>query len=1017
MKTTSMLRAGVAPAALGLALVATPAFAQAQTAADEGDSGGAPIIVTGSRIARPNLEANSPIAVVTGDQTTEHGDVTLDTFLNTLPQVNPAGTTTSNNPGNNGQANINLRGLGANRNLVLINGRRAMVSSSDQTVDLNTIPQSLIERIDVMTGGAGAAYGADAIAGVVNMVLKRDFHGIDARATYSNSVPYLDSRELQLSGTFGLNFGDGRGNIAVAVEYAEREQLVKSQRGFASQATSTTNTPPMGRYISSGSNLPDQNVINSVFAKYGVSAAQAPTASNIMFNNDGTLIGRGIFNSPVDVANYRFAANGSDKAAANQLFYPDFYSYNFDYVNLLVLPLNRKSAFVTSHYEFSPAIDVFVQGNYTKYDASTALAPTPVGTTIENPCGTGATRAKSNLVTCGKTITGLIAPITNPFIPADLATILASRSMDDPALTGSGATEGVRISKRFLDTGLRQQDFTNEVYQILGGLRGEFAPGWRYEAYFSYGHTKINQTARGNIDVQKVQNLLEAADGGKSICAGGFDPFGIKPLSQACTDYVSATGRTQTDFTQKVYQGYVTGNVLKLPAGDLAVNAGVERREFSYKFDPGALFGPIAGFNTATPDHGTNSFTDFFGEVLVPLVADAAWAKRLELSLGYRHSRSAFNDIQNGVTGKPQNSSAYKAELTWQPIDEVRLRGSYQRSVRAPNFGELFSGGGSFPQYFDPCSATTAFRKNGGAAALALCQATGVSTPSYVQTPGSQAYLGISGNTGLKPEKADTWTAGVVFNSGRFVASLDYYNIRLKDTIFTPDPNIIIGACYNYFGKNPTLSASSPYCEGIKPGRTPDISFISVPASLGGDSSGYFQAINQGQIKTSGLDFQAAYRLPTDFAKPGSQLNVGFTANYLFDYKVEELPGVTINYAGTASYFGAGLGTSFPKFRGNLNLDWVLKPVTLSTRIRYIDSMKNRAAVQFAGESFTGPGAVAYVDIAAQVEINQLTLRIGANNLFNRKPPTYSPNVQSGTDPSLYDVVGRRLFVSARIRY
>jgi iron complex outermembrane recepter protein len=214
----------IAAAGTAIALLSsTSAFAQASPADDSED---ATIIVTGSRIARPNLDSNSPVVVVTGEETTKQADITLDTFLNSLPQVNPAGGTTSNNPGNGGQSNINLRGLGSNRNLVLVNGRRPMVSGTDQSVDLNTIPQGLIDRIDVVTGGAGATYGADAIAGVVNIILKKDFEGLDLRATYANSIPETDAREYQISGVIGGNFADGRGNIALAVEYSNRQGLI-----------------------------------------------------------------------------------------------------------------------------------------------------------------------------------------------------------------------------------------------------------------------------------------------------------------------------------------------------------------------------------------------------------------------------------------------------------------------------------------------------------------------------------------------------------------------------------------------------------------------------------------------------------------------------------------------------------------------------------------------------------------------------------------------------------------------
>ena len=695
------------------------------TANAPASSPGEQIVVTGSRIARPNLTSNSPIAVVTGEQTVKNADITLETFLNTLPQVNPAGTTTSNNPGNGGQSNVDLRGLGPNRNLVLIDGRRPMASATNLAVDLNTIPQGLIERIDVITGGAGAAYGADAIAGVVNIILKNNFQGIELRGQYANSLPSMDAREYQVSGLIGANFDDGRGNVAVSVDYSNRQSLGKLQRKFSQQATSTTPTPPVGRLVLGAGNPATQAAIDAVFATYGVPATATPrSGSRILFNTDGTLFGGGVFNSPEDVVNYRYDPLGLDAAAANQSLFPDLYSYNFDLTNLLVLPLKRKSVFLRGNYEVDPHAEVFMQGGYTEYSSQTGLAATPVGTSIECPTASPfrVTRAHSALVTCGRTATALIVPTTNPFIPADLRTILNSRTGDDLNLVGAGATEPFRIAKRFLDTGLRISKVKNQVLQGLVGLRGEIVPRWRYEVSYSWGRTIIDSVATGNVDVQKVQNLLEAADGGASLCTGGFNPFGIQPLTPECVAYVQAgAGITKTTFTQKIIQGYVTGDVVDLPAGALSIVAGAEQRRFNYVFDPGNLFGPIAGFNTSVPAHGTNKFTDYFGEMRIPLFKDQPFARSAEIDLSYRSSTSDFNDIQNGVNGKPQTNSAYGITASWEPIDRIRLRGSYQHSVRAPNFGELFSGGGSFPQYFDPCSINTNFRATGGAAATALC--------------------------------------------------------------------------------------------------------------------------------------------------------------------------------------------------------------------------------------------------------------------------------------------------------
>lgn len=999
-------------------VVATPAFAQTEEAPAEGEA----IVITGSRILRPNLEANSPVTTVTGLETTQNADVTLDTFLNTLPQVNPAGTTTSNNPGNGGQSNIDLRGLGANRNLVLVDGRRPMVSASNQTVDLNTIPQGLIERIDVLTGGAGAAYGADAIAGVVNIILKDDFEGVDLRANYSNSMPQTDAREYQISGTIGGNFAEDRGNFALSVEYAERQGLIKAQRPFAAQATSTTGSFPTGSLVNSASNPYSQTVVNSIFTAYGVPTAQLPLTNQLAFNSDGTLFGVGTFNNPRDVVNFRYALNSP--ANPNLNYFPDFYSYNFDIVNILVLPLERYSAFTRGNYKVNDSFEFFVQGAYTNYKSATALAPTPVSTGIVNTTSTAsALNARSPLVAPGQRITGFVVPVTNPFLQAspDLVALVNSRTGDDPLLTGSGAAEGVRIGYRFLGTGLREQRLENEVIQGLAGLRGEIAPNWRYEAYYSWGKTVIDQRATGNVNVQKVQQLLEAPDGGVSLCAGGFNPFGIQPFSQACVDFVDEVGVTKTTFTQKIAQAYVTGQLAELPAGPLSVVFGAEKRDFRYEFDPGALFGPIAGFNTSTPDLGTNSFLDFFGEASIPILKDAPLAESLELTLTARHSKSDFNDIQNGIDGSPSNDWSYGGTLTWSPVRELRFRASYQHSVRAPNFGELFSGGGSFPQIFDPCSNNSNFRATRGAAAATICQATGVSAGTintFVATPGAQAFITVTGNPNLKPEKSDAFTAGFVFNALGFTGSIDYYNIKVKDTIFSPDVNEIIASCYGYNDINPSLNATSPYCGGLFRSNN-NIAAIFLPPSLGGDpATGYFQAVNQGSVKTSGIDFQLGYNLPTEFVGPESSISFNLLLNYLFDFKVTGLGGLQTDYAGTASYFGAGLGTSFPEWKGTMNVGFNLnKAFSLQSRVRYIDGMENRAARQYVGEKFTGPGAVWYFDFALQGQVDNMTLRLGLNNAFDRKPPTYAPNVQSGTDPSTYDVIGRRFYVSTRLKF
>lgn len=1005
----------------------TNAYAQ-DTAPADADSGDT-IVVTGSRIARPNLEANSPISVVSGDALQAKGDITLDTYLNTLPGVNPAGTTTSNNPPNGGQSNIDLRGLGPNRNLVLVDGRRPMVSSSDQTVDLNTIPQALIKRVDVITGGAGAAYGADAIAGVVNLVLKDDFSGLDARAGYSNSLPKTDAREWFLSATGGLNFNDNRGNITVSYERSGRQGMIKSQRSFASVATATTTFLPEGLYQPGTDNAPTQASVDAYFAQFGAAAGTVPhDGSKISFNTDGSLFAIGTFNNPFDVINFRYPIDGS----VNTNLFPDVYSYNFDIVNILVLPLKRETVFGKAKYELSDAIQFFGQGNYTHYTSVSALAPSPVSTvTLEDANGTDPLRANSPLVAPGKTISSsLVVPVTNPFIPAALRTLLATRTGDNLNLVGSGATEPFLMRSRTLGIGIRQSVYDNKVYQFLGGFKGEIAPNWNYEVSYSQGKTKIIESQTGNVDTEKLLGLLNAPDGGNSLCAGGFNPFGRNPLSQACIDYLSVSLDLTTIFKQKIAQGFITGQLADLPAGPLSVVIGAEHRKFNYDFDPGVVGGPVSGLNAQAPASGQNQFTDIFGELGVPLVKDASWAQSLELTLGGRYSRSKAQDNLTGTKSPSRGDWAYKAELSYQPVDFLRLRGAYQHSVRAPNFAELFDASGDNPQYFDPCSVTSQARTTRGdhVAVSSLCTTgNGSRSPGdvtvgngYVQTPGTQIGLEVEGNPNLKPESANTFTAGLVLSNmqgglSRLRVSLDYYNIKVKDVILQPDANRIVANCYNYYGNNPSLSGRDINCEYI--------------SRAGGDILGFgpnfandqYQGTNGGFIKTSGIDFQLGYDLDTPFVGEDSKLSFNLLMNYLIDYKTKELDDQpTIDLAGTVSVFGAPLGGSQPRWKGVLDTTFALdKNVALTSRIRYINKMVNRYSKIYPGETeFEGVPTVWYFDFGANFTFEEkFDLRLGVNNAFNKQPPEYSPNVQSGTDPSLYDVVGRRFYVQAGVKF
>lgn len=1000
---TALFSAG----AIGAAMQTTPALAQTEQLSE--------ITVTGSRIVRRDFVSNSPITTFPAEQVVRNADITVDTFLNTLPKVAPAGTTTSNNPGNGGQSNVDL-GLGANRNLVLLDGRRAMPSASDLTVDINTIPQAMIESIEIVTGGASAVYGADAVTGAVNFKLKRDFEGVDVRYSYSDSTEHWDASEYVISAVMGGNFSEGRGNAIFGFDYAKREGLIKSQRSFAANATSTTSFLPEGNYIP-GSNGPTQAAVDALFAGYvpGYVAGDARTTT-LGFNLDGTLYSRGVFNSPLDVVNYRYP---EDCNWINCNFFPDFHSYNFDSVNIMTLPLERRSFMGKMNYEFEGGVEVFGLAAWTEYDSTQALAPTPFPTvTTRAPGFASSVQATSIYVEPGASVSNnLVVPVTNPWIPADFMTLLNSRTGNNPSLVGSGATEPFMMRQRTVSAGLRTSDYTNTVAQYMVGAKGPIGEKWGWEISYSEGYTEIDQKQGGNLDTNRVYELINAADGGVSRCGPtGFNIFGANPLSPECVSYITVASTLTRDFEQRVGEAVITGDVAELAAGPLSVALGYQGRYFDYELDPGPSGGPISGFNAQTPSKGNNSFEDIFVEALIPIVKDRPGVQSLELNLGYRNSTAKFEDEISGENSPSDSSDAYFVSTNWAINDTWRVRGSYQRAVRAPNFGELFDGGGSAPQYFDPCSVTSAARNGSDAAAIRqLCLDTGVSAANidiYVQTPGNQISITTAGNTSLSPEKADTWSVGFVFSSpwgGRLEnlqASLDYSSIKLKNPIITPAPNVFVAACYNYYGTNSSFDASDPNCQAIVRFGG-DIIFLSNPQS--GD--GTYPGINGGEITGESLDLQVNWGMPIGSGDLRSTLL--WTHN--LSAETQEAPGFpTLDYSGSVTFFGAGLGSSVPENKIMLTNTYTIGDWAFDTRTRFIDSMKNRAGVIFPGESFGDVGTVTYFDLGVSWRTELLggetQVRLGLNNVFDKQPPEYSPNVQSGTESSLYDLIGRRIF-------
>jgi len=859
LHVSSAVRQAILTSAIGAMAITATAPVQAQ----EADAGLDEVVVTGSRIAKRDAVAESPILSVDQDAIVESGYTTVEQYLNTLPQIVPSSSSQSNNPSNGGRAVIDLRGLGSGRNLVLVDGRRAMGSTSAGTVDINTIPAALIERVEIITGGAAATYGPDAVSGVVNFIMKKSFDGLAINSQY-RLTEEEDGQEWGSDITMGGKFADGGGSAVFNASYFRRDAIYKSERGFAAQASTTTSTFPGGSW-SPGVATPSQAAVDALFGpnKCNTNGGTA----GFGFNPDGSLFCTGVAGSATrDVVGY--TGPESDIATA---FFPDFFSYNFEPANILVLPMERWSLYSNIELEISDKFKPYARIIYTNYNALQELAPTPAGGT-----------------------TGFDIPVTNPFIPASLKPLLASRA---------NPTAPIAFSKRFNTLGGRTGFNTHDVWQLVSGATGDLVGSWNYDVYATYGRSVNAEIQGGNVRRDRTQALLNAADGGRSLCAGGLNLFGNAAISQACRDYISLEAKNLTVIEQAVIEATATGDLADLPAGKLQAAFGASYRELDFDFRPdgGLQPGLVAGFNEQKPVSGVLNFKDAFTEVAVPLLADMPFVKSLSVTLGYRvteNSRSGSDDT-------------YKATFDWTANDVLRFRAGYQHAVRSPNISELFSPQlNNFPTFTnqDPCNTTgtiAATYRNGanGAQVRALCaaQSAVAGGATYVQ-PAGQANGIVGGNPDLTPEIADSF----------------------EDVISSVAANTIVQRCFNRDNANPTYDINNEWCKLFK--RDPN---------LGGVIDLLQLSRNQSFTNTSGVDLTFAWG--SELGGTGGTLDFNVVTTWIEKYESQTTNVDPVNdFVGT---IGSTTGSSTPEWKVSVGTTYTRGPVQLQLTSRYIDSM------------------------------------------------------------------------------
>jgi outer membrane receptor protein involved in Fe transport len=666
-----------------LSFAATPAMAQDSAGGTAAESGTSEIVVTGSRIARRDFEAASPIVTLGSDAVSATGSVTLEGALNQLPQFSAGSTAFSNELNATGQATLNLRGLGAQRNLVLLDGRRLQPSNSSQVIDINTIPTILVGGTEIISGGASAVYGSDAISGVVNFKL-RQLNGVEISGQ-NTLTEHGDGGIREVSIGAGTRFADGRGQIIVGAAYTDRDAININNRAFFRENRGVSGTIPFGMFTP-GANLPSQAAMNDAFAAYGVAAGTVLPSSSIGINPDGTL-----FSSGRGVHNYRgnlsvLYNNGQALLQVPELTYTQ-------------IPLERISTFGRATFEATDNIKLFVQGLYTDYTSVTIQDAAP----------------NAGLWT-------LRVPRSNPFIPAALNPLLDSRA---------NPTAPVVITKRYSEAGPRKVDHEATTWQVLGGASGSFGgSGITWELYGSTGKSVVDDISYGSVFANKAQQLVAAADGGASLCAGGYNPFS-PTNSPECAAYISGVTTNRTETKQDVVELNFQGAIAQLPAGELrfAVGAGYRRNEFAFTPDPQQVTGNIVAIARTSPTAGSTSAKEIYAELLIPVLSDLPAIRELTIDAAYRYSDYKRS---GGV-------STYKVDVDWTVVNGVRLRGGYQRAIRAPNVGELYTATtgvfptiGVAPAAGDPCDLRSTFRAGANEAKVRdICLSQGMLGPIY----------------------------------------------------------------------------------------------------------------------------------------------------------------------------------------------------------------------------------------------------------------------------------------------
>jgi outer membrane receptor protein involved in Fe transport len=1050
-----------------------------QTAPVDPEANPQDVVVTGSRIRSPNLESASPITVVTGAELFQTGQVSVGDVLNELPQLRPTFSQQNSTRflGTRGLNLLDLRGLGTQRTLVLVNGRRHVgqdILNNGVSVDINTLPSDLIERIDVVTGGKSAVYGSDAIAGVVNFVLKDNFDGLQLRGQTGISK-YGDAATQYGSLLAGKNFADGRGNIAIDLEYSHAQRYYASGRpayrrvdGFV-----VVDTDPAGAVngaddvvdrqffrdirsatISTGGQL-GFRYANAATAPCGVDSTGASFTCAYLFQPNGNVVNQTGLRVGLGPNGSFIGGNGYTGREGQLLtFTPDLKRYN---ANLI------------AHFEVSPAFVPFIEAKYTRTDAFGSVSGPffSQGQTLGDGISVAGVNDRSYGLATGGATTGTVnregLRLDNPFLSAQARGIITQQltaAINSGVNPNTGTAFGTSaagvanqaislaqvaagtyrfsLRRNYVDLGIRDEKIRRETYRIVGGVRGTFNDDWSYELNANYGEFKERNNIQNNINRQRFLLAYDTTRNaaGQIVCRSQIDaryagadrggnpaqlaadiaacvplnPFGDGSISDEARRYLTIASSAVGKITQFDAQGYLNGDLsqlFELPGGPIGFSLGAEYRRETNSYDLDDLTQAGYAFYNAIPALSPPTafeVKEAFGEIRVPLLADLPLIKELTLSGSGRVSD------YKGSTGTVY---AYAGNVEWRPFSPLRLRGSYARSVRAPNLSELYSAQSQnfTPAPNDPCSARNL--ATGSANRVANCNAAG-RPADYDYVYGASLEIRSGGNPDLREEKSDSYTGGFVFTPD-FIPGLsissDYYDITVKDVITaTGTAQQILNLCYD------SASLNNPFCglfqrAGAGGGPRGEQPFRILEGSL------LQSTANFAKLKVRGVDTNVGYR--RTFGWGSASVDGTWTRAIQND---------TFTNPADPTFRDRLLGElGNPKNRFNINTNIKVNGFTFGYQFRYIDGMYLNTYEDYNALNGLPPQntdyasivkypSVTYSDIRFAVDVNdRFNTYLGIDNVGNKRPPFGATGVGAGS--GIYDVRGRFIYVGAVAKF